>query len=120
MHGDIPVFDMTLTAAADLSSLMYKGVKLDTNGKAVAAVLGDGLFILQNTPTNGAASSVRVHGISFAIAGAAVGAGKRVMTDAAGAIIEATTGKQSIGTSLKAATAAGEVITVLCERSVLA
>ena len=120
MAGDINKFDFTLKAAADLSAYMYKGVKLDASGNAVPAVLGDGLFILQNTPISGSAASVRAQGISFAIAGAAVAAGVRVMTDANGAIVAATTGKQAIGISLKAAAAAGDVITILCERTVLA
>jgi hypothetical protein len=120
MNGDCPVFDMTLTAAADLQTFMYRGVKIDSAGHAVAGVLGDGVYLLQNTPKNGAAASVRAHGISFAIAGAAIAADARVMTDANGAVITATTGKVSLGRALKPATAAGEIITVLCERSVLA
>ena len=120
MNGDCPVFDTTLVAAADLQALMYKGVKIDSTGKAVAAVLGDGQFILQNTPPIGAAASVRVHGISFAIAGAAIAGGVKVMTDINGAIVTATTGKASVGTSLKPAVSAGDVITILCERSTLA
>ena len=120
MLGDIPVFDITLKAAADLSTYQYKAVKLDANGNAVAAVSGDGLFLLQNTPPNNGAASVRVHGISFAVAGAAVAVGVRVMSDANAKIVAATTGQKAIGISLKAAATADEIIPVLCDRSVLA
>ena len=113
MNGDCPVFDMTLVAAADLTASMYRVVKIDSNGKAALAVSGDGMFFLQNSPKAGTAAAVRVHGISFAIAGAAITAGAKVTSDANAAVVAAVATKNAIGIALKAATAAGEVIPVL-------
>ena len=121
MAYDIPMFDVTFPAAADLTAAQYTGVKLDTNGAVVAAAAGDAQFILQNTPKSGTAARVRVHGISLALAGGTIAAGDRVTTDGTGKFVKATkaavsgtavTGTSSVGIALKGA-ASGELFSVL-------
>lgn len=113
MSGEMPLFDLPLEAAADLSAKMYFAVLIDSNGKAALGGAGTGRFILQNTPEAGQAASVRVHGVSFGKAAAAIAKGAQVASDANGKLVTATAGTIVIGIALTAATADGDIITVL-------
>ena len=102
------------TAAADLSSSQFYAVKI-TAARAVnlASTGGEYIYgILQNKPTSGQAADVGILGISKAIAGAAYSAGVALMTDTSGRLITATGTNHRVATSIEAATAAGQLITV--------
>lgn len=113
--------DISVVAGADLSAQQYRGVKVNTAG---ALVLGNAtdlnqIGVLQNNPGNGQPATVRISGVTKAKAGGTVAAGDRVTTDANGAFVTATTGKQVLGVALTGA-ASGDVFTVLLsERGVV-
>ncbi len=101
MGYEVPIFNMTLEAAADLSAKQYLAIKVDANGKA--AVAGDGenaIGILQNVPKAGQAATVMSLGISNAIYGDAVTAGNNVAVDAAGKIVPAVGNDAVLGIAL--------------------
>jgi hypothetical protein len=121
--------DITLVAAADLSTKQFYGVKIDSNGKAALAAAGEfAIGILQNNPALGVAATVRISGASKGIAGAAITAGALVTTDANGKIVTATLartktddagvaadallGSNVIGVAMEGAGAANDVIQI--------
>ena len=105
---------LAVKAGADLSAAQYKAVKFDVNGNIVLAGAGeDALGILQDDPANGQVGTVKVYGVSKAIAGAAVARGAQVTPDAQGRVVAAAMGNTVIGKTLAAATGANEVIPVL-------
>jgi hypothetical protein len=129
MAYEIPVLDITLTAAADLSAKQYFAVAVDTNGKAALAGAGvQAIGILQNKPIAGAAAQVRVYGISKMVAGAVVAKGAAVAADTngkakaavaatvntsdAGAAGDPVVGSYALGIALESAAADLNVITV--------
>lgn len=107
--------DISLIAAADLSSSQYYFVKLDTNGKVAAcsATTDRPLGILQNDPTSGQAALVRTFGYSKVSADAALTKGDVLGTSADGQaavyVAGTDTTKYLMGFCLKAAGAAGDV-----------
>jgi hypothetical protein len=130
MAYEIPVLDITLTAAADLSAKQFHAVKVDSNGAAALAGAGENVIgVLQNKPASGQAASVRVYGITKLVAGAAITKGAVVAADAsakgkaasasvvntsdAGAASDPVIGSYAFGIALEAASADLEVIAVL-------
>lgn len=104
------------TAAADLSAKQYCFVKV-TGALQVnaASVLGEHVLgVLQNKPTSGQSAEVMVDGITKVVAGAAIAAGARVMTDTNGNAITlgAVSGQKALGWALEAAAGAGEIVAV--------
>ncbi len=69
--------DLSLVAAADLSTHQYKFVKLNSSGQVaiVAAVTDVPIGVLQNKPTSGKIATVRVEGVSKVVAGGTITAG---------------------------------------------
>jgi hypothetical protein len=106
--------DISFVAGADLSAKQFCGVKINSAGQLVAANATDlnQVGILQDKSTSGQTAQVRYDGISKAKAGATVAAGDRVTTDANGAFVTATTGKQVMGIALTGG-AVNDVITVM-------
>lgn len=106
--------DISFVAGADLSAKQFCGVKVNSSGLAVAANATDlnQVGVIQNNPASGQAATVRIAGVTKAKAGGTVAAGDRVTTDANGAFVAATTGKQVMGVALTGA-ASGDVFTVL-------
>ncbi|CAB5220378.1 Bacteriophage VT1-Sakai, H0018 [uncultured Caudovirales phage] len=114
--------DITLVASGDLSANQYKVVKLDSNGRSTLAGASDlaQIGIQQDKPTAlGQPSSVRMAGISKALAGGTIAIGDRVTSDANGKVITATTGKQVIGIALAAAVANDIFAMVIDQRGVV-
>lgn len=110
----IPV--STVEASGDLSSSQFLFVTIDSNGQA--AVAGDGVVVvgvLQDKPAaQGRACSIYGSGsISKVKAGAAVAAGAKVSSDAAGKAVTAASGEYIAGIALDAASAANQLISVL-------
>ena len=126
MAYEIPVFDFTLEAAADLSASQYRFVRVDANGRAALCGAGQpAVGVLQNKPSAaGQAAQVRALGITKVVAGGAISKGALVASDASGQAVAATvttantttgalTGSHVAGIALEAAAGAGQVISVL-------
>ncbi len=109
-----------LVAAADLSTKQYYAVKVDSNGK-IALCSSAGEFvtgILQNKPVAAEAAQVQHSGTTKAVAGAAITAGARVMTNASGKVITlATSASIACGVALESAGADGDIIEIALIRS---
>lgn len=108
---------ITLVAAADLSGLQGRFVKLDANGLA-AAVTGTTdrvVGVLENKPKAGQEAEISVLGTTKMVASAALAVGKSLATAADGRAAAAveTAGTANVGTVLTANTAAGGWVTVL-------
>jgi len=106
---------VTLEAGQDLSSSQFFFVAVAADGQVDPA--GDGAYaegVLQNDPdTAGLAASVQISGITKVVAGGAVSVGDAVASTAAGKATTAATGDIILGTALEAATADGDVISIL-------
>lgn len=119
MAYGIPVLDITLRAAADLSENQFYFAAVDTDGFAdLPAGAGDPIAgVIQNKPgaATGAAdeaASIRVYGVSKVVLGDTVAAGDLVTTDATGAAVTAATGDYVAGVALMGGDA-GEIVSVL-------
>ena len=77
MAYQIPVLDITLEAAADLSAKQFHFVKVSAANKVdvCTAITDAPIGVLQNKPTSGQAANIRVLGISKLSANAAISAG---------------------------------------------
>jgi hypothetical protein len=90
MARELPVWNSTLVAGADLSAKQYYACKINSSGYAVLSGAGENsVGIIQNEPTSGQATNVAVVGESFAIYGAAVTAGANLTPDASGRLVTA-------------------------------
>lgn len=106
--------DFPFEAAADLSAKQFFFVKVDSAGKvALAAADNLAIGVLQNKPKSAEAASVRVHGISKVVAGAAITRGDRVGSDANGKARGGVIVGVTLGVALETASADGDVIAVL-------
>ncbi len=107
---------LNLLAGADLSSDQYKFCYLSA-AKTVLRVATSGassIGSLQNEPAAaGRAAEVAFSGRVKVLAGAAVAAGAKVMSDATGRAVTATDDSQVLGTAVIAGAAAGDVMEVL-------
>ncbi|MBC7340958.1 MAG: DUF2190 family protein [Clostridia bacterium] len=125
MAYEIPVFDVSLVAGADLSAAQYRFVKVNADGNAVLAGNGEmAVGVLQDKPGPGVAGQVRVLGVTKVVAGGAIAKGALVASDADGkakAAVAATanttsgaiSGSHAAGIALEDASAADVVISVL-------
>lgn len=118
MSVEVPGFKQGITKAnIDLSTKQFRFVKPAAGvafASTVCAVLGEASSgVLQNKPQINESAEIMSDGITKTIAGAAIAAGARVMTDANGAAITlATSGSIGQGFALEAAGAASEIIAV--------
>lgn len=109
---------LSLDAAADLSALQYRFMKVSGN-RAVdkAAASSDNLLgILQNKPTDPEVALVKIAGGSKLEVDATtdIAAGDKLTSDANGKGIKTTTAGHEVGAiALEAATEDGEIISVL-------
>lgn len=103
------------TAAADLSGNQFYVVKITGSRLVNLASTGGEIAygILQNKPTSGAAADIGILGVSKAAAGAAFAAGAQLMSDSTGRLITRTGSLHMIAQAIEAATAAGQLITVV-------
>lgn len=116
MSQSSPQFVYTLIAGADLSTHRNKFLKVTADYTVnIATAAGDAVVGVQDDiPFNaaGAQVAIRFGGTAEVMAGAAVAAGAKVMPDASGRAITATTGLDYHGIALEAATAVGDLIEV--------
>lgn len=86
--------DISLLAAADLSSSQFLGIKVDSNGKAALASTGDlCIGVLQNAPASGAAAQIRVQGVTKMLTATTIAKGDFIKTDSAAKAGVAVKGK---------------------------
>lgn len=114
MAFEIPVFDISLQAGADLSAYQHRFVKVASTS-LVASLAGSNdiaIGVLQDKPLQGHMTQVRVYGISKVVAGAAIAAGAGITVDAQGRAITHTSGAL-YGVALDGATAEGSIVSVL-------
>jgi len=110
------VVDGTMTAAADLSALQFRAVRITAANAVNQVTAATQVFagVLQNKPTSGQSAEVAVAGTVKWEAGAAISAGAEVMCDSVGRCITAvTTGNRVCGIIKTAAGAAGEIVSVM-------
>jgi len=104
-----------LESSADLSTKQFHAVKMHSVGGQVAqAGAGElAIGILQDKP-DAALQGVEIEmdGISKAVAGAAVAVGAKLMSNAAGRLITATSGNHVVAIALEAAPSDGAFIAV--------
>ena len=101
------------TADADLSAKQFFLVKAVAGPAVDLAGDGEAVYaVVQNKPTSGEEAEIMRQGISKCVAGAAVVAGVKVASDAAGKVITAVSGKHPVGIALTAAGSDGDIISV--------
>ena len=119
--ADPRVFQVTLTAGADLSAKQHLFVKLDSNGAVVpcAAITDIPVGVLQNNPASGQAASVLVIGVTKLQSNGSVAIGDVLGTSSdaqADTIAPGTdTTVYAVGRALTAGTTAGDVFTALID-----
>ena len=104
--ADPRVFQVTLTAGADLSAKQHLFVKLDSNGAVVpcAGITDIPVGVLQNNPASGQAASVLVIGVT------------KLQSNGSVTIAPGTdTTVYAVGRALTAGTTAGDVFTALID-----
>ena len=112
---------ISLEAAADLSASQFLFVVCDSAGKAaLAGAEGNAIGVLQNKPVAGQPAEVAYAGVAKVIAGAAVAAGARVESDAAGkAVTVAGANSVVLGFALTASSATGQLIEILLKSNAI-
>ena len=112
------IYDESFTASADLSALQYNPVSLGSSGvAAIAAATTRAIGVLQNKPLSGEAATVRILGMTKAVAdgsGTAIAAGDYVGPNSAGVMVKKATADYNVaGIALDASSAATTVIRVI-------
>lgn len=111
--SSIDAFD-ALNAGADLSSSLFHLVKIASDGDLELA--GDGelaVGVLTEVDTSGNQCTYQYFGIGRCKAGGAITAGTKVASDASGRVVTAATSDEVFGIAREAATAAGQIVSVL-------
>ncbi len=111
---EIRGMDISLKAGEDLSAKQFYIVKLSSTTDNMA-LCGDSdipLGILQDDPESGQTGSVRIHGLSKCVAGAAILSGYEIAVDSQGRGVVATTGDYVVGLAMTAVSNAGERFTI--------
>ena len=108
---------MTLVAAADLTAKQFNAVKIDSNGQAALAVLGDAIAgVLLNNPAAGQSATIQLSGVTKGKAGGTIAAGAAVTPNASGVFIAATTGNYIAGYAKEAAVS-GDTFAILLKQN---
>lgn len=116
MAYEIPLFSITLKAAADLSAHQYKFVKLDSNGDAAAIAQETDvpIGVLQEKPAAaGRACQVMVIGVSKLQGDADLAKGNAITTSADGQAQAAKGTCYTVGQVLEDNSAAGGLLTAI-------
>lgn len=108
--------EFTAISEWDLSGAQYRGVRFSTtvdNAVRVASVAAIAIVgVVQNKPTSGHAARVRTHGMTKAVAGAAIARGDRVDCDAQG-YFRTTVGSNYAGYAMQTVVASGTFSMIL-------
>lgn len=107
-------FDVSLPAASDLSARQYKAVVLTADGLEVVSTDGPITGFLQDKPSAaGRPGRVRISGVAFARAGAAIAQGDFLEIDADGDVVTTGGVGSTVAQALEAASDVGAIIPVL-------
>ena len=105
---------ITGLVSADMTSKQYYIVKGSTTSVTLCTAGVQPLGVIQDTPAaSGRPGNIAIGGISKVVAGAAITAGAYVSSDSAGKAVTAASGDFALGIARTAATADGDVISVL-------
>jgi hypothetical protein len=119
VSGNLPLSVGFVKAAADYSANQFYGVKMDTNGDYelcdTAGEVCDGIIV--HPAGAGEALGITLAGVEKVAAGAAVAAGDLLTIDATGRVITALSTNHVLGKAQSAASAAGELVTVVLKYS---
>lgn len=96
----MPVLDVPLVAAADLSAKQYYIIEMSGANVNVCGDGEAGIGVLQNAPESGQAASVRVLGVTPVILGGTVASGALVASDTNGKAVTAGAGDTIVGVML--------------------
>lgn len=110
---------ITLPIATTALNKQYRFVTVDSAGRAaLAADGGDAIGVLQDdAATLDYATCVMVgNGITKVMAGAATTLGGYVASDSTGRAVDPATGDRILGEFLEAATAAGDIVSILFQK----
>ena len=122
MASEERVTTLSLPAAADHSSNQYKFGAVNTSGQV--AVCGDGAkadgVIYNNPAAAGRATTLAIGGRVKVMAGGAVTVGDDLSSDASGRAVPVVSGDFTLGTALEAASAAGDIISMIFQPSNIA
>lgn len=111
--SSIDAFD-ALNAGEDLSSSLFYAVKIASDGDLELAGNGElAVGLLTEADTAGNQCTYQFQGIGRGYAGDAITAGTKVAANASGQLVTATTGENVLGIAREAATASGQIISVL-------
>jgi len=115
MAKDIRGFARSYQVAGDISSLLFRFVKLSGGTVVAAAAATDPVVgVLQNKPTAaGQVATVMVDGLSKCIASKAIAAGVPVYITSTGKVTDTAASNKAVGIAEDAAAADGDVISVL-------
>src|SRR3989304_416990 len=124
MAIEVPLMDLAFKANADLSTLQFYLVKLDTTAAlqigTCSATTDNPVGVLQNKPGSLQAATVRVQGVSKAVCGGALGNGSLVTTNASSQAAGVGTGvttSYTLGFALDTVTTAGEVVSIFLKHA---
>lgn len=118
MAYEIPCFEHTFVAGADLSAKQFYAVKLDSNGAIVLAGAGENAIgVLQEDVASGYYGNVMILGITKGICGNTVTAGNNVSADASGKFIPTAGDAAAIGVALASGSANDIIPIVLVTRT---
>lgn len=108
---------ITLPAAADLSAKQYRAMTVDSNGRAAVSTRGQGSAgILQNNP--GAldrAATIAIAGVSKVVLGGTVTKGQKLVSDANGALVNASSSDNNFLGIAIGSGGSGEIIAALIQ-----
>ncbi|GAA2555042.1 hypothetical protein GCM10010423_65270 [Streptomyces levis] len=115
MAREIRGFARSYEVAGDMSGNLFRFVKLSGKTAVAATAATDPVVgVLQNKPTApGIAATVMIDGLSRVVAAKAIAAGTVVYIAADGRVTDTAASNKAVGIAEDAATAAGDVISVL-------
>lgn len=109
---------ISMPAAGDLSAKQFLFMAVDANGRIdISGAGADAIGVLQDKPAAiDRPGQVAVEGVSKVVCGAAVTAGNKVSSDAAGkAIPTSGSGKHVLGTARTTTANSGEIVEVVLD-----
>lgn len=114
MSGSENLQCITVPAGADLSSSIYRAMKLGNDKVLLVAASNSEpiVGILQNKPTSGQAGQLATAGISKGVAGGSISSGDKLTATTGGALIATTTNNHYIVGHAMEDAASGDVFQV--------
>jgi len=127
-YGEYSTLDLPFKTAANLTAAIYTPVKVTADQSVAACAAGEAAIgFLQNKPNgsgvgdagDGVEASVRLLGVTRVRAAGVIALGVPVAAAGANLVTAAASGDFPLGTALEAASAAGQVISVAINPSLV-